>query len=226
MGAHLLPHDAKGIESDDFAIEFRGDKIVFVSKGSDPPRHFTLQAGIKSGIIDLHETTDVPNRDERHRTLFAMRRDDLAVLLGAGAPMLAELVNLIRPLKLGWLHHRHIAIARGLEPVNDSDIAVVTRKRKKRLALDAELYEKNVFFPEYLEDVYDFEDGTFSLVHDGWPIGVGFKKTAADGFVYLFWIKRRDLVRLSSKWQPAFEDALADIAIPPHQYQEHPFLRA
>jgi hypothetical protein len=226
MGGHLLPHAAKGIESDDFAIEFRGDKIIFVSKGSDPPRHFTLQTGIKSGIIDLHETTDAPNRDEPHRTLFAMRREDLAALLGVGAPMLAALVNLIRPLNLGWLHHRHIAIARGLEPVNDSDIAAVTRRRKKRLTLDAKLYEKNVFFPEYLEGVYDFEDGSFSLVHDGQPIGIGFKKTAADGFVHLFWVKRRDLIRLFSQWQPAFEAALARVTIPPHLYHEHPFLHA
>lgn len=44
-------------------------------------------------------------------------------------------LGLLRPLRLGWLKHRNMGIAR-IEPVSDSDIAAVTRKRKKRVALD------------------------------------------------------------------------------------------
>jgi hypothetical protein len=225
MEGHALPHGATGIEGDDFAIEFRGDKVVFVAKSAGPAKHYTLEAGFKTGVIDLHETQDVPDGQERHRTLFAMRRDELAALLSVASPMIPELLSLVRPLRLGWLKHRNIGIARGLEPVSDTDIAAVTRKRRKRLTLDADLYEKNVFVPEYLEDVYAFPDGNFSLVHHGRPLGLGFKKTTADGRVLLFWIKRRDLIRFGNKWQATFGRAIADIAIPSEDYPQYPFLR-
>src|SRR5260370_41957942 len=109
--------------------------------------------------------------------------------------MRGELLGLVRPLRLGWLKHRNIGIARGIDPVSDDDIAAVTRKRKRRLTLDAELYEQNLFVPEFLEEVYEFPDGNFALFHRGRQIGIGFKKTYADGNVRLFWIKRRDLAR-------------------------------
>jgi hypothetical protein len=32
MEPYSLPHGAKGIEADELAVEFRGDKIVFVPK--------------------------------------------------------------------------------------------------------------------------------------------------------------------------------------------------
>src|SRR5438445_143745 len=127
MEDHSLPHGARGIEGDDFAIEFRGDKIVFVAKSAGAAKHYTLEAGFKSGIIDLHETQEAGDGQDRHRTLFAMRRDELATLLGAASPMIPELLSLLRPLRLGWLKHRNIGLARGLEPVSDADIAAVTR---------------------------------------------------------------------------------------------------
>jgi hypothetical protein len=113
-----------------------------------------------------------------------------------------EMLCLLRPLRLGRLKHRKIGIVRGLDPVSDAAIAAVTRKRKKRPTFDADLSDKNVFFPEYL-DVYGFPDGNFSLVHRGRSIGFGFNTTRADGCVRLFWIKRRDLMRLGNKWQAA-----------------------
>lgn len=132
----------------------------------------------------------------------------------------------IRPLRLGWLKHRNIGIARGIEPVSDEDIAAVTRKRKKRLALNAELYRQNIIAPEFLEGVYDFPDGNFTLLHRGRAIGIGFKHTDAEGNVRLFWIKRRDLLRFGNDWQRRVMDALQRIAIPSERYGEYPFLRA
>ena len=225
MEGHSLPHGATGIEGDDFAIEFRGDKIVFAAKSAGPAKHYTLEAGFKTGVIDLHETQDVSDGQERHRTLFAMRRDELAALLGVASPMIPELLILLRPLRLGWLKHRDIGIARGIDLVSDDDIAAVTRKHKRRLALDAELYRQNLFFPEYLEDVYDFPDGNFTLIHRGRNIGMGFKQTDAAGNIRLFWIKRRDLMRFGNKWQATFGRAIADIAIPSEDYPQYPFLR-
>jgi hypothetical protein len=37
-----LPHGAMGIESDEFAVEFRPDKIVFVPKADGGGTHYTL----------------------------------------------------------------------------------------------------------------------------------------------------------------------------------------
>lgn len=226
MGDFSLPHGALGIEAEDFAIELRGDKIVFVVKTAGAGKHYTLQTGSKSGVIDLHETLDRPGESNQHRTLFAVRRDDLIALLGQSGPMLGELLGLLRPLRIGWLRHRNIGIARGVDPVSDADIAAVTRKRRKRLVLDAGLYEENVFVPEFLEDVYDFPDGNFSLFARGRQIGMGFKKTDPVGRVHLFWIKRRDLMRFGNQWQAKLSHAFADIAIPREDYRHYPFLRA
>jgi hypothetical protein len=112
--------------------------------------------------------------------------------------MVPELFGLLRPLRLGWLKHHNIGIAYGIDPVSDADIAAVTRKRKRRLALDAELYRRNALVPKYLEDIYDFPDGNFSLYHRGRQIGIGFKKTMPDGDVRFYWIKRRDLMRFGN----------------------------
>jgi hypothetical protein len=220
MESYSLPHGAKDIEGEDFAIELRGDKIVFVPKAAGAGLHYTLHAGMRSGILDLHETQYEANEQKRHCTLFAMRRDDLAALLDEAAPMLPEFFRLLRPLRLGWLKHRHISIARGIDPVSDDDIAAVTRKRRRRLTVDAELYRQNVFVPEFLEEVYDFPDGNFSLFHRGRQIGIGFKKTYTDGDVRLFWMKLSDLKSFGNDWQEKIGGALARLAIPPECYAE------
>jgi len=222
MEPYSLPHDARGIQSADFAIEAGRDKIVFVPKSVGAGAHYTLQAGSNSGVIDLHETK--PGSHAR-RTLFAMHRDDLPTLLGEVATIIPELLDLLRPLRLGWLKHSNIGIARGVDPVGDADIAAVTRKRKRRLTVDVDLYERNVFIPEFLEEVYDFPDGNFSLFHRGHPIGIGFKTTDSQGTVRLFWIKRADLLRFGNAWGENIAKALARVAIPPERYVEYPFLR-
>ena len=163
MEPHSLPHGARGIEGDEFAIEFRGDKVVFIARSAGTGEHYTLQAGLKSGVIDLHKTQPNTEGGDPHRTLFALRRDDLPGILGKFEPMVEELIGLLRPLRVGWMHRHSIGIARGVNPVSDEDIAAVSRKRKGRLSLDAELYEQNIIVPEYLEEVYDFPDGNFAL---------------------------------------------------------------
>jgi hypothetical protein len=234
MDRYSLPHGAKGLESEEFAIEFRDDKVVFVAKrapegqadGPETERHYTFHAGPDSGVIDLHQTRTFSDGRKEHRTLFALRKDDLPPVLQELTAMVPDLLGLIRPLSIGWLKRRNIGIARGIDPVSDEDIAAVTRKRKRRLALDPDLYKRNVFVPEFLEDVYDFPDGNFALLHRGRQIGIGFKKTDAEGHGRLFWIKRRDLMRFGNHWQEMVMDALRRIAIPPESYPAYPFLRA
>jgi hypothetical protein len=226
MDQHGLPHGAKGIEIENFAIEFRADKIVFVPKSGGAGNHYTIHAGQKSGIIDLHETHPDAEGRQHHRTLFAMRRADLAGMIGEAASLLPELLSLFRPLKVGWMKRHNIGIARGVDPVSDGDISVVTRKRKQRLTVDAELYQQNVFVPEFLDEVFDFPDGNFALFHRGRQIGIGFKKTYPGGDVRLFWIKLSDLMRFGNRWLEKLASTLVRLAIPPERYAEHPFLRS
>lgn len=89
MDCYSLQHGAKGVESEEFAVEFRGDKIVFVVKSAGGGKHYTLHTGPDSGLIDLHETHPEADGAERHRTLFALRSDDLPSALNELAPMLS-----------------------------------------------------------------------------------------------------------------------------------------
>jgi hypothetical protein len=130
MHRPTLPHGARGIKADNFAFQFGTDKVVFVPRSAENGEHYTFQAGSVSGVLDLHRTQMLSGRSERHRTLFAMRRDDMAAALGAMMPLLSELLGLLRPLRLGWLKHRNIGITRGVDLISDEDIAAATRKRR------------------------------------------------------------------------------------------------
>jgi hypothetical protein len=224
MEEHSLPDGAKSIENDEFAIVFGDDKIVFVPKGEGREKHYTLHAGFRSGVMDLHETAIDDAGRKRHRTLYAVRRDDLSAVLRTVAPIVPALLRMLRPLRLGWLKHRKIGIARGIDPVSNDDIAAITRKKQRRLTFDADLWQRHLYVPEYLEELYDFPDGNFALFHCGRQIGIGFKKTDGDGNVRLFWVKRRDLMRLGYEWQDKVIDALRRFAISPERYAEYPFL--
>ena len=232
MDRYSLPHGARGIEGEGFAAIFGADKVVVIAKPrADGPlaelqteMHYTFHAGPDSGVVDLHETTIAAGGQRHYRTLFALRTDDLPPVLQRLAPMVVEFLGLVRPLRLGWMMRRGIGIARGVDPINDHDFAAVTRRRKRSLIVDAQLYEQNVFIPEYLEEVYDFPDGNFSLFQRGRNFGIGFKATDASGNVRLFWIKRRDILRFGNAWQQKVIDALRSVAIPPERYTDYPFL--
>lgn len=115
-------------------------------------------------------------RSEHHRTLFAIRRSDISPALEVLRPPLSELLSLLRPLRLAWLKHRDIGIARGINLISDIDIAAATRRRKGCLAIDPQLYEAHIFVPEFLEEIYDFPNGTFALFRRQRRIGIGFKQ--------------------------------------------------
>lgn len=101
-----------------------------------------------------------------------------------------------------------------------------TGKRRKRLVVDQELWEKNLWVPEYLDEVLDFADGNFALLKDGERIGIGFKKTEMGGRIRLYWIKVRDLERFFRRWGERMEAALLQVAVPRERYGEFPLLRS
>jgi hypothetical protein len=225
MYGRTLPHGARGIEGDSFAVHFCADKIVFVPKAAGSGRHYTIHAGPGSDVLDVHETEMRFGNRKRHHTLFAMRRDNIPTALAAVAPLLPELLGLLRPLRLGWLKHRKIGIARGIDLITDQDIAAVTHKRKRRLIIDPELYQRNIYVPQFLEEVYDFPDGNFALFRRGRRIGIAFKATCADCDVRLTWIKLTDLMRLGRYWQGKVISVLKGLAISPERYAEFPVLQ-
>ncbi len=65
-----LPHGARGIEVEDLVLIFAESKVVFLSKARQ--EHYTLHAGPRSGVIDVHRTWTDEEGIERHQTIFAI----------------------------------------------------------------------------------------------------------------------------------------------------------
>lgn len=216
-----LPHGASGIEFDGFVIEFRQDKVIALAKNRN--EHYTLHSGEASGVLDLHRTWREADGTERHQTVFAIHRSDLPALLVELSPIETGRSRLIRPLRLGWLHWNNIGVVRGLDPMTDADITAITSKRprKKRVVIDEDKVRANIVIPEYLDEVWDFPDGAFSLFKRGRKIGVGIKVTDPAGQVHLFWFKLRDASRLFSESEAHFAAAASKYAIPREKYKDY-----
>jgi hypothetical protein len=219
--ARQLPHGASGIEFDGFVIEFRQDKVIALAKNRD--EHYTLHSGEDSGVLDLHRTWREADGTERHQTVFAIHRSDLPALLVELSPVATGMFRLIRPLRLGWLHWNNIGVVRGLDPTTDTDITAITRKRpgRKRVVIDEDQVRANIVIPEYLDQVWDFPDGAFSLFKPGRKIGVGIKATDPVGQVHLFWFKLRDASRLFSEFEAHFAATASKYAIPREKYTDY-----
>lgn len=218
-----MPHNAKGFDLGDLVIMFCPDKALVTRKTAGD--HFTLHFGYRSGVIDVHRTC----KDGQHKTIFAMRRDNIPALLGDLASLLPALGRLLRPLRLGWLVRQRIGIAWGVFPTAEEHISRVTRlgskRQKRRLVLDQEKFLSEIFAPEYYDEVWSQPDGEFSLWKDGQAIGMAFKSTGPYGNARLAWIKLRDLNRLSGQAWPLIREAALRYAIPESDYHNYPFLQ-
>jgi hypothetical protein len=216
-----LPHGASGIEFGDFVIEFRNDKVVALAK--DRGEHYTLHAGHASGVLDLHRTWRDSDGAEQHQTVFAMRRSDLPVFLSELVPMTSGMFRLFRRLRPGWLCRHGIGIVRGLEPLSDEDMAAVTRRRpgRKRIVVDEDKLRANIRIPEYLDEIWDFPDGAFSLMAGERRIGVGIKATDRAGRVRLCWFKPRDVSRFFRTCEDRFITTALKYAIPKEKYKDY-----
>ena len=154
-----------------------------------------------------------------------MRRADLADFLNDLMPMTTGMLRLVRRLRLGWLYRNDIGIVVGLEPVTDKDMAAITRRRRKRLVVDEDVLRNNVQIPEYLEDIWDFPDGAFSLVMGGRKIGVGIKATDHLGRARLYWFKLRDVSRFLKTFQDSLVTAAVKYGIPKEKYADYSILK-
>jgi len=198
----------KGLDHEKFAVSFQPDKIVFTSKDQGDI-HYTLHLGGKSGTIDFHETTRGTDGHKGHRTLFSMRKPDLEQLLrGIALPGIQALTGILRPLCLGWLHHRGIAVVTSLLPT-EQEIPTITRmRRKRRLAIDEQAFISYVRAPEFLEEILEGPDRVFTLIsmkrRIPRPIGFGFKVTGPSESPRLFWVKMSDLSAVVQRLQSLF----------------------
>lgn len=222
--AFSLPHGASGIETGDFAIEFRSDKVVAIARATG--EQYTLHAGHDSGVLDLHRTWRDASGIERHQTVFAMLRSDLHGLLADLSPLTIGTLQLFRRLRLGWLYRNNIDIVWGIDPITDQEIAAVTRRRRgrKRLVLDEAKLRDNVLIPEHLEEIWGFPDGAFSLMNRGQKIGVGIKVTDPAGYPHLYWLRLRDISRLFHAVQDRFFATALKYAIPKEKYKDYDVL--
>jgi hypothetical protein len=222
--ARTLSYGAKGIEVGDFVLQQGKDKIVLLAKSSD--EHYTFQVGTRSGIMDLHRTWRDQNGATHHDTLFAIHHEQLPELLTSVATAPCEFFRLLRPLRVEWLARHGIGIVHGLDPVTDEQIAAITRRRKRRLVLDEQRLQAAVTIPEYLDGVYEFPDGLFSLFRGRTKIGVGIKETDQHGQTRLSCVRLRDLRRLANTWEQRLTQAAVQHAIPASDYPRYPFLQA
>lgn len=216
-----LPHGASGMEFGDFVVEFGKDKVVALAKAHGD--HYTLHAGYVSGVLDIHRTWTDIDGTERHQTVFAMRRADLAAFLRDLMPMTTGILRLVRRLRLGWLYRNDLEIVLGLDPATDQDISAITRRRpgRKRLVVDEDRLRDNVRTPEYLEEIWDLPDGAFSVVFGGRKIGVGIKATDQLGFARLYWFKLSDVSRFFSVFQDRLVSTALQYAIPRERYADY-----
>lgn len=216
-----LPHGANGIEVGDFVIEFLGDKIVALAKGTG--EHYTIHLGANSGILDIHRTWRDADGQERHQTIFAMRHVVTPAFLGELTPMVGGMFRLIRKLRVGWLDRHDIGIVRGLEALTDDELAAVTKRRpkRKRIVIDEDKLKRNLRIPGYRDELWDFPDGAFSLFSGARRIGVGFKITDTTGYARLFWVKVGDMNRFGRSAQEHILAVAAKYAIPPEEYAQY-----
>lgn len=219
--ASPFPHGASGIEFGDFVIEFRKDKVVAIAKDRD--EHYTLHAGHVSGILDLHRTWREADGTKHHQTVFAVHHSNLFALLAEMSPRAADILRLFRPLRIGWLYRHNIGVVRGLDPVTDADIAAITRRRsgKKRVVVDKDQVRTNIAIPEYLDEIWDFPDGAFSLFKHGKKIGIGIKATDRTRHAHLYWFKLRDASTLFRRFETHFGAAATKYAIPKERYKDY-----
>src|SRR6267142_287903 len=128
------------------------------------------------------------------------------------------MLRLVRRLRLGWLYRNDIGIVMRLEPITDEDMASVTRRRRRLIMVDEDRLRNNVQIPEYLEEIWTFPDGAFSLVSGGCKIGVAIKATDKFGRARLYWFKLRDVSRFVRTFQDHLVRTALKYAIPRERY--------
>lgn len=212
-----LPFGARGLASEDFFVQFQGDKIVFGSRTS--AEYYTLEFGRRSGMIDLHKTYWGSLGNKIHEPAGAIEVKAIPKLAGElSSPLIDSLKKLIRRTSIGWLSHRKIGIVKGPYSNEQDLIKILRLGKKKRLIADRQLALRQIGIPEYLDDVLEYPDGMFTLIscrrRSVRQIGFLYKITSPHGIPHLFWVKHRDLKRFGRQFGNLFLSKLKKCALP------------
>lgn len=179
-------------------------KVLLIDKSASG-RHLTVQPGHASGILDVHLTE--PKAGAPSRTLFAIRRDDLAqvceqILPTFEADLLALVRRIVRRVRPGWLwHHGIYVLPFGyLGPDDLSELGTITGRRWK---MNPERFTQRFARPLRRSELDAAPDGPFLLFNrrrnDGAAYGVLIKTTENER-VYYFWFKSSRLMAEMQKF--------------------------
>jgi hypothetical protein len=194
----------------EFTLKFlRSGKVV--AKVGNGRSHYTLHPGTATGVIDLHKSDEShPEGDPaRHERRWALPQDILIERLTVvGRSLLQDFWMLWRPLRLGWMIRRGLAIGPRI-PTDDCFAAVTAIKTRQgpREANDPlNLWMKP---PEFYEDVLSRPNSGY-LVYDmrknsATPYGV-LITYGKEPWVRMLWAKTRDLNRWSRGCEPLFRE--------------------
>lgn len=178
----------------------RSGKILIVPQ--DSGFHFTVHPGIMSGSIDVHRTDEhIPqDNNARYETLITIPRADIVEKIRRlGTGHVRKLLTLLRPIRIGWMAHRHLGVMALLTEDALNKVCTI------RLTMEAadEVPQSWMCIPDFLEEIFDLPNETFLLFdsrRQPSPLyGVLFKLRDLQGEVALRWIRFRDLTRWNAE---------------------------
>lgn len=190
-----------------FTIKFLRDGKFLVKFGQSN-FHYTFQPGRCSGIVDVHKTDErIPKADpQRHQTLIALPK--LAIekqMCLLGPDLVIDLVNLWRPLHLGWMIRHRLGVgARLLNHLNINGIDKISVKTGSPAC--NEPFATWLKPPRFYEDILRYPDSAYLLFdckkRSSFPYGVTVTYRGRADQVQMRWAKVRDLQRWAKKWEP------------------------
>lgn len=191
-------------------------KLLLIPQGRG--FHYTLHPGHKSGIIDIHRTSEqIESPDTaRHETLAAIPKEELVrSLREIGIAPLAELLKLFRPIRIGWIARNRLCVV--AFPTDEQLDGVREIKIDPNSAASVELLECWFQIPEFIDDIFDMPNAAFLLFNTRSraesPCGILFKLRQPEGRFLLRWIRSRDLRRWSRRMESIYLPALKRFCI-------------
>lgn len=193
----------------------RSGKVVFKVTGEDS--HITLHPGPYTGVLDLHRTREqLPDDDPaKYETLGKISHTEFTDRLNAIGPRsISELLSLLRPIRLGWMIRRRLAIGPAFPPESVLPKITGIRLRSEQRGIGEPL---NTLLrpPGFYEDVFECPGWSYLLFD--WkkssqtPYGVLFTYRDVNNHACMRWFKYRDVLRWAARWEPVFREALSPL---------------
>jgi len=192
----------------EFTLMFlRSGKVV--AKIGSGGTHYTLHPGSTTQVLDLHRTDEsyAEGDPARHERLWALPQDVLVgKLLASGGELMRDFLSVWRPLRMGWMIRRGLAI--GPRIATDLSFPEVRgiKMRDGQPKPDDPLH-LSMKPPAFYEDVLTQPNSGY-LMYDtrkpgSAPCGV-FITYGSPPYVRMLWAKMRDLHKWSQRWEPFF----------------------